>query len=270
MLVMLPALSAASGSLPGWRYEETRRLPAVEARQGVAADADFLYAISNHAIGKYRKDTGERVAHWECPEGKPLTHVNAGIIVNGELYGSHSNYPGVPHRSSVEVWDTASLEHRRSINFGETDGSLTWIDRRNGNWFACFVHYAGRGGVPGRGPEFTRLVEFDSHWKEVRTWRLPASVITDLSRRGYSLSGGAIGPGGFLYVTGHDEKVLHVIRFPDTGDELEAVTAIPVSAEGQAFAWDPAEPGVLHMILKRTREIIIGRVSLPAQSSLGE
>jgi len=238
-------------------------MPAVEARQGVAADATFLYAIGNSYIGKYRKDTGEQVAHWECPEGDPLTHVNAGIVINGELFGSHSNYPGVPHRSSVEVWDTATLRHTRSIDFGETDGSLTWIDRRNGNWIACFVHYAKRGGVPGRGPEFTRLVEFDDDWKQVREWKLPQNVITELSSRGYSLSGGAIGPGGFLYVTGHDDKVLHVIRFPDSGNELTEVTAVPISAEGQAFAFDPSDPHVLHMILKRTREIITGRLHLP-------
>lgn len=260
---VLPGLLPGSEPQPGWRYEETRRIPAVEARQGVAADATHLYAIGNHSIGKYRKDTGELVVRWECPEGEPLIHVNAGLVHDGELYGSHSDYPAVPHRSSIEIWDTATLTHRRSIDLGGTDGSLTWIDRREGNWLACFVHYAGRGGVPGRGPEYTRLVEFNDQWQQVRAWKLPQSVIQDLSRRGYSLSGGAIGPGGLLYVTGHDEKVLHVIRFPEAGEQLEDVTAIPVSAEGQAFAWDPVEPGVIHMILKRNREIITGRVHHP-------
>ena len=44
-----------------WRHEELRRFPAREANQGVASDDQFLYVISNSAIGKYRKDTFERV-----------------------------------------------------------------------------------------------------------------------------------------------------------------------------------------------------------------
>lgn len=264
-LVLVTAFSSATFAGSGWRYEETGRIKAPEARQGVAADAEFLYAIGNHYVGKYRKDTGERVAHWECPEDEPLRHVNAGIVFNGELYGAHSNYPHVPHRSSVEVWDTAALTHVRSISFGETDGSLTWFDRRGGNWVACFVHYAGRGGVPGRGPEFTRLVEFDDHWKQVREWKLPQNVIKDLSSRGYSLSGGAIGPGGYLYVTGHDDQVLHVIEFPKSGDQLTEIASVAISAEGQAFAFDPVDPHILHMILKRNREIITGRLQMPGE-----
>lgn len=262
-LLLLTCLLSAGSFSEGWRFDEIRRLPAAEARQGAAADDAHLYAIGNHYIGKYRRDTGERVAHWECPEGEPITHLNAGILFNGELYASHSNYPGVPHRSSVEVWDPATLEHRRSIDFGVTDGSLTWIDRRQGRWLACFVHYAGRGGLPGRGPEFTRLVEFDDHWKQGREWKLPTDTIAALSSRGYSLSGGALGPGGYLYVTGHDEPVLHVIRFPDTGNQLTEIATVAIPAEGQAFAFDPVDPHVLHMILKRTREIITGRLHMP-------
>src|SRR5688572_6924539 len=45
---------------PGWRYEESRRFPAPEAGQGAAADRDFVYAINNFTIAKYRKATGER------------------------------------------------------------------------------------------------------------------------------------------------------------------------------------------------------------------
>jgi hypothetical protein len=260
---LIPPECAAVEAAAGWRFEEVRRVPAAEARQGVAADATHLYAIGNHSIGKYRKDTGERVAHWECPEGQPLIHVNAGRVIGGQLFGAHSNYPVLPHRSSVEIWETGSLQHQRSIDLGETDGSLTWIDRHNGNWIACFVHYAGRGGVPGRGPEFTRLVELDDDWQLVRAWRLPSDLIADLGGRGYSLSGGAIGPKGLLYVTGHDETELHVLQFPATGDELRRVTVIPIPAEGQAFAWDPTDPHVLHLILKRKREIITGRLLIP-------
>jgi hypothetical protein len=255
--------AAALTAVETGRFEEIRRLVAPEARQGVAADAQYLYAIGNHALGKYRKDTGGKVAGWECPEGQPLTHVNAAIVHDGQLYGAHSNYPGVPHRSSVEVWDPATLTHLRSVDLGETDGSLTWIDRRDGRWLACFVHYGQRGGVPGRGPEQTRLVELDDDWREVRRWKFPPAVLAQIAQRGYSFSGGAIGPDGNLYVTGHDEPQLYVLKFVDASQTLDWIATIPVPAEGQAFSWDPVERGVVHLILKRTREIITGRVHLP-------
>jgi len=36
-----------------------------------------------------------------------------------------------------------------------------------------------------------------------------------------------------------------------------------VPAKGQAFGWDPTNPDQICMILKRTREIIVGRVAMP-------
>lgn len=260
-----PAAWSAVPGPGGWQFREIRRIAAPEARQGVAADRDHLYAISNHDLGKYRKDSGERVAAWSCPEGEPLTHLNAGLVHAGRLYCAHSNYPGVPHISSVEIWDPATLRHVGAVSFGRTDGSLTWIDRREGRWIACFVHYANRGGEPGRGPEWTRLAEYDDEWRPTgRGWVFPPVLISHFGERGYSMSGGALGPGGRLFVTGHDEKELCVLEFPGSGSTLVWVATIPIPAEGQAFAWDPAEPGVVHFILKRERQIITGRVSAPA------
>lgn len=255
---------AAATAIPGsdgWRFEEIRRFAAPEARQGVAADRDFLYAIGNTAVAKYRKDTGERVASWSCPEAAPLIHLNAGVVHAGRLHCAHSNYPGVPNLSSVEIWDTAALRHVGSVSFGRTDGSLTWIDRRDGRWLACFVHYGKKGGEPNRGPEWSHIVEYDDEWRPTgRGWAFPADVVAHLGARGYSMSGGGIGPGGRLFVTGHDETELCVLEFPEAGPSLKWVATIPVPAEGQAFAWDPAEAGVIHLILKRTREIVSGRV----------
>ena len=79
--------------------------------------------------------------------------------------------------------------------------------------------------------------------------------------KGYSLSGGAFGPGGLLFVTGHDEPEMYVLRFPATGTTLEWQATLPVTAEGQAFGWDPVEPGVVHTILRKTREVVAGRVT---------
>lgn len=263
LAAVVPPTKAVEGTNP-WRFEELSRRPAVEARQGVAATADALYAIGNHELGKYDRATGRRLARWECPEGDPLTHLNAGVVHQGRLYCAHSNYPGVPMFSSVEIWDTDTLRHVGSHSFGRTDGSLTWFVRRNDRWLACFVHYAKRGGEPGRGPEWTRLVEYDDAWRPTGAgWVFPPDLVARLASRGYSISGGALGPGGHLFVTGHDEPEFYILKFPEAGPALRWVGTVAMTGEGQAFAWDPVEPGVVHLILKRTREIITGRVTGP-------
>ena len=49
------SLCAAGPDADGGRHEEAPRFKAAEANQGAA-----VYAIDNHALGKYRKDTGAR------------------------------------------------------------------------------------------------------------------------------------------------------------------------------------------------------------------
>lgn len=254
---------AAIPDAAGWRFTELRRIPAVEARQGVAADGEFLYAISNHAIGKYRKTTGERVGGWECPEGEPLIHLNAGVVRDGRLICAHSNYPAVPMTSSVEIWDTATMRPVASHSLGRTDGSLTWIDWRDGRWVACFVHYGRKGGEPGRGPEWTRLVAFDTEWRETGGWSFPPALIARIGERGYSVSGGAFGPGGRLFVTGHDHPELYVLELPAAGPTLRWVATVPIAAQGQAFGWDPQDPNVLYTIGRGERAVIVGRLEPP-------
>ncbi len=240
-------------------------MPAPEAGQGVAVDREFLYAINNHTIAKYRKTGGERVAVWEGGNDGPIIHLNAGVVFEGRVYCAHSNYPGVPMLSSVEIFDATTLEHAGSHSFGRTDGSLTWVDRRDGKWFACFVHYGKRGGEPGKGPEWTQIVEFDDQWRRLRGWALPAELVAHLGTRGYSVSGGAFGPRGLLYATGHDNPELYVLDFPVAGASLKWVATVPIAAEGQAFGWDPQEPGMLYTIGQKRRDIVVGRVTLPSK-----
>src|SRR5436190_19997547 len=106
---------------PGWKYAETRRMPAPEAGQGAVSDGEFLYAINNHTVAKYRPATGERVALWEGGADGAIVHLNAGIVFEGKLYCAHSNYPGVPMLSSVEIFDLATLKHVGSHSFGRAD-----------------------------------------------------------------------------------------------------------------------------------------------------
>lgn len=245
----------------GWKFTEINRFHAPEARQGVAADAEYLYVISNHDLGKYRKTTGERVRTWSCSKGDPLIHLNAGVVYEGRLYCAHSNFPGIPNTSSVEIWNPETLERIESISFGRTDGSLTWIDRRKDRWIACFVYYGDRYGVPGKGQEWTRLAEYDDDWRPTgRGWIFPPDALIHLGSRGFSVSGGAIGPDGYLFITGHDEKELLVLAFPDGGSQLKWLATVPMSGEGQSFAWDPIQAGVIHVIVKRDRLVVTGRI----------
>ena len=258
---------------PGWRYEELRRFKSPEAGQGVAVDREFFYAINNHTIGKYRKTTGERVAGWEGGAGGEIIHLNAGFVREGRIYGVHSNYPGVPMLSSLEFFDTATLKHVGSHSFGRMDGSFTWLDRSTelaagrgngpaaGRWIACFVHYGNRAAEPNRDAAWTQIVAFDDEWRRTAAWALPPDLIARFGGRGYSASGGAFGPGGFLYLTGHDNTELYVREFPKAGSVMKWTATIPFPSEGQAFCWDPHEAGVLYSVLKRTKEVIVGRVT---------
>lgn len=70
-----PAESSRAADL---EFSVARRFPAPEARQGVAADAEFLYVISNHALGKYRRDGGERVVLQEVLEAEMAEALRVG------------------------------------------------------------------------------------------------------------------------------------------------------------------------------------------------
>lgn len=258
---------------PGWKFEELRRFKAPEAGQGVAVDAEFFYAINNRTIAKYRKTNGERVAGWDGGAGGEYIHLNAGFVREGRIYGIHSNFPGTPMLSSLEIFDTATLAPVASHSFGRMDGSFTWLDRAPagakgaaaGRWIACFVHYSPpvRGAEPGRTNAWTQIVALDDEWRRTGGWALPPALLERFGDRGFSASGGGFGPGGFLYLTGHDNPELYVAEFPAAGSVLRWVATLPIPAEGQAFCFDPADPALLWGIIRKTREVFVGRITRP-------
>ena len=235
-------------------FEVTQRFESADARQGVAVDSQYVYVVSNYSISKHDKKTGELLLRWEGEEGKPLIHLNSGIVFDGVLYSAHSNYPDIPMASSIEMFDTETLEHIGSHSFGIMHGSATWIDRREGLWWIGFAHYEGRGGIPGRGPSWTRIVLFDSEWRAVGGYIYPDAVVERFLDR--SNSGAAFGPDGRLYATGHDAAEVYALRIPSGGAILDLEAIIPVEAEGQGIAWDHFEPGTLYTIIKKDRMVV--------------
>ncbi len=241
-----------------WTHQELKRFPAKEANQGVVADDKFLYVITNTAIGKYDKTTFERVGGWEEEKGGPFIHMNAGIIHEGKLLCAHSNFPGVPMTSSIEIFDPQKMTHVGTRSFGIDSGSLTWIAPHEGGWLACFAHYSKSQPQTGRGPSSTELVRFDAEWRRTGGWVFPQGIIDIFG--GSSCSGGSISAGGDIFITGHDAKQLCVLRFPEAGSILQWTDTIPMTAEGQSFSWDPVQPGIFYGIVKKTKEVVVSRI----------
>ena len=159
--------------------------------------------------------------------------------------------------SSIEVFDAARLSHVRSIPLPGDIGSATWIDRSGGAWWVTFAHYAGKGGIPGKGPEATRLVRFSDDWRREASYAFPPDVVKRWGAM--SSSGGALfGPRLFL-TTGHDAPEIYVVEVPDRGESLTLRAIVPVEIEGQGIAVDRAEQ-MVYGIKRRTREVIVSEL----------
>jgi len=257
--------SAGQIDLSDWRIEEVTRFPAPEARQGLAVDEDHIYVIGNEVVGKYDKHTFEPVARWAGAADGPIIHFNAGIVVEKQLVLAHSNYPEVPMTGSVEFFDTQTLLPSGSHSIGSYLGSVTWVLPYEDGWLVCFAHYGNRAAEPNRDPTWTNLVYFDNRWRRVGGWVFPKALFNHIGGA-YTLSGGAFGPEGLLYVSGHDDSELHVLRMPRQGSEMEWLATIPMPAQGQAFAWDPEDSSRFYGISKPNRQVIVGRLVRDGQA----
>lgn len=221
------------------------------ARQAVAVDNDHLYVIENSSIVKYTKD-GDSISMWRETEGI-IQHLNSGIVIDGQLYCAHSNYPNLPMTSSIEIFDTNTMQHCGSISFGINVGSCTWIVTDQQNWFVFFAHYNNRAQLQGCDVSYSQLVKFDKNFTRLESWVLPQVLIDEVAP--YSLSG-AIYLSGKFYTTGHDAQKLYILELPTRGSELKWVGEIDVPFAGQGIAFDPQYPNVLYGINKSERKVI--------------
>jgi len=257
--MMIGLLAAAALALQPAALE-LRRYPAAEANQGVAVDARHLYVVDDSRIGKYDRSTGRKLGEWVGDPAR-FPHLNSCEIIGADLVCASSNYPQTPMASSVEIFDPGRMAHVRSVALGPQPGSLTWVDRKDGAWWAMFANYDGRGGEPGRDHRATVLVKFDDAWRAIGTWNLPQSVLDRFAPK--SSSGGGWGDDDLLYVTGHDKPELYVLRLPAAGSTLEAVGVIPAPIEGQAVAWDRSRRRVLFGIVRSKLEVVEMRIPAP-------
>ncbi len=255
-----------AAEVPVYDAELLARYEAPEARQGVAVDSGFFYVAENASIAKYARDSGEIVARWSGDiDGPPLIHLDSLVVYEGRLYAAHSNYPGRPMTSSVEIWDAATLEHVDTHSFGIDRGSFTWLDRHEGSWWGAFANYdkIQKGeSVPYGETDRTQVVRMDDSFSVLEAWTLPDAVLDRM--RPMSNSGGSWGPDGLLYLTGHDRNELYAVRPPRGGSELEWIATVRAPGmEGQGIAFDRASADArLWAIIKQDRRVL--EIGMPA------
>ena len=219
--------------------KEVRRYDAREAGQAVAVDQDHFYAISNSIIAKYQRESGERIATWKADSQRPLRHLNSGIVRDGKLYCANSNFPGWPEASSIEVWDTTTMEHISSHSLGIcSEGSLTWIEPIEDGWYAVFANYSKKvnDNPLAKSHRSTQLVRYDKSWRRTAGWVFPKSILDRFDP--HSCSGGGFGPDGNLYCTGHDLGEVYQLEFPKAGSILQLTETVAAPITGQGIAFD--------------------------------
>lgn len=256
--VQAPEVPEPAAAAPIRRAETVRRY-AGAATQGAAVGPNDVYSVSNFRLIRFDKKTGEKRSEWSGDKAR-FPHINSCAVINKELVCASSNFPATPQVSTVEVFDSMSLAHKRSIALGLGTGSVTWIDRHGGFWWAMFANYDGKGGEAPRDHRHTTLVKFDDQWRRLEAWGLPSTVLGRIAPM--SISGGGWGADGKLYLSGHDLPELYVMQLPKGGGVLDHLDTVGMEAEGQAIDWDERQPGMLYGITRRTREILAMRLPL--------
>lgn len=248
-----------------------RQFDAFDAYQAVAVDKDSFYAINNISVTQHHKETGAVRQRWSANSelSAPLFHLDSGMVLEGKLYSAHSNYPGWPMTSSVEVWDVATMEHIESHSFGVMLGSFTWLDRYEDSWWGTFANYdrVQRGmNEPYGETRNTVMVQFDDDFQVLQSWSLPAEILRRMSPM--SNSGGSWGSDGYLYISGHDDPEIYVMALPEEGSELDwrATIRLP-GLNGQGIAWDRYDDeNTLWAILRSTRQVL--KIEMPTLDAL--
>lgn len=229
------------------------------ARQAVAVDAEYFYVINNSSITKHLKSSGALIGLWQDKDSL-IHHMNSGIIIDGKLYCINSNYPEIPMVSSLEVFDPETLEHLYNHSFGILSGSATWVDFHNGFWYVAFAYYTGgRSAMPNRTNAWSRLVKFDTSWRQIESWVYPKELLERFGS--YSNSGGVILPSGKILCTGHDNYELYVLEFPQMGSTLKWIDTIDVGSYGQGIAYESdGLSAYVYGIIRKENKVVVTKI----------
>jgi hypothetical protein len=231
-----------------------------DANQGVAVDKKYFYAVNNRTITKHDKATGKPLLQFVGDSDGPIIHMDSATVVGDKLYAATSNYDTLPMKSSVEVFDTRTMRHIDTFSFGIYRGSLTWLDRHDGAWWAGFANYDE---VPDGTTEpygktdNTQIVKLDDHFQVEQSWTIPQPILDKV--RPMSNSGGSWGPDGRLWLTGHDFGEAYVMDIPSEGSDLKWVATVTLpNVEGQAIAWDRSttKQPTLWTIKRSTKQVL--------------
>ena len=230
-----------------------------DANQGVAVDNRYFYVVDNRSITKHDKATGKPLLQFAADADGPIVHMDGAVVVGDKLYAAHSNYDESPMESSVEVFDARTMRHTGTYSFGIDRGSLTWLDRHDGAWWAGFANYdvvPDGQSEPYGGTYNTQVVKLDDRFQVVQAWTIPKPVLDRF--RPMSNSGGSFGPDGRLWLTGHDLGEAYVMNPPAAGSKLEWVATVTLpTVEGQGIAWDrSARTPTLWTIRRTTKQAL--------------
>jgi hypothetical protein len=235
-----------------------RTYDAFDANQGVGVDRSHFYAVDNTSITTHSRETGAPLLQFAgAGEGGALIHMDSGAVHSGRLYAAHSNYNESPMQSSVEVFDARTMEHADSHSFGIDRGSLTWIDRHDGSWWAAFANYDRifDGEVYGE-TDNTQVVKLDDRFQVIAGYTIPKEILDRF--RPMSNSGGSWGPDGRLWLTGHDLGEAYVMEPPLAGSELRWIATVRLpGVEGQGIAWDLSGPRPTLWAIKRSTKQVL-------------
>lgn len=234
LLLALWMLFALNAYAYGQNYRLEKSFKVRSARQAVAIDQTSFYTVCNREVNKYSL-AGEWIAGWKESDMEKIKHLNSGIVIDGKLYCAHSNYPESPMASSIEVFDTRTMQHIESISLGIEIGSCTWLIPKEDGWYVFFAHYDNKGKEPEKDATWSQLIAYDKQWVRQRGWTLPKDLLA--KTRPNSLSGAVMIDGKF-YCTGHDEQEAYILTIPDRGMNLEWSGTINIPFKGQGIAVD--------------------------------
>jgi hypothetical protein len=233
-----PTAAIVAAEPPVLSAEPLRTYDAFDANQGVAVDGRSFYAVDNRSITKHDRASGEPLLQIAGSDDGPLIHMDSGVVVDGKIYAAHSNYDDLPMQSSVEVFDARTMQHLETHSFGVDRGSLTWLDRHDGWWWAGFANYDILvDDEPYGETDNTQIVKLDDKFNVVAAYTIPREILDRF--RPMSNSGGSWGPDGRLWITGHDLAEAYVMELPEAGSELRWIATVELpGVEGQGIAWD--------------------------------